>query len=184
MEKVTRTLGYILIEEEKERFQGAAMITDSRGIPLDFRYTDPVRPTRLERVLYGEALEIYLREEILLKNLLKAVEIRPHLWLCRDRDLLQPLADQGVHPVVMIEQTGYAPLENVGQTQPQGEGTSFLLQADPVSAPLRVTTPEGGPGVDDLVPILLEVARSMELVEPFVRMRRALEIVGEDRRGD
>lgn len=184
MEKGAKVLGYVLIDEEKGVFQGAVMVTDPRGIPLDFRYTDPVRPTRLERVLYGEALEIYLREEILLKNLLKVLEIRPHLWLCRDRALLQPLAEQGALPVLLVEPTSHAPLENVGEIQPQGESGSILLQADPVSAPLRLTVPVGGQAADLLVPILLEAARSMELVEPFVRMRKALEIVGEEGRGD
>lgn len=182
MEKSAKVLGYVLINEEKGLFQGAVMATDPRGIPLDFRYTDPVRPTRLERVLYGEALEIYLREEILLRNLLKVLEIRPHLWLCRDRALLQPLADQGALPVLLVEVTSHPPLENVGATEVQGGGASILLQADSVSAPLRFTAPSGSQSFEALVPLLLDTARSMELVEPFSRMRKALEIVGEDGR--
>lgn len=180
MDKGNRAFGYVIVEEDKGVFQGAVMVTDFRGIPLDFRYTDPVRPTRLERVLYGEALELYLREEILLKNLLKAVEIRPQIWFCRSRDLLAPLTEQGARPVLSIEMTGHGPLEKVGEIQSQGEGGSLLLQADPVSAPLRLTPPEEDRDVEGLLPLLLEAAKTMELVEPFTRMRKALEIVGDE----
>ena len=74
-------LGYIVIDGEEGRFRGASLVVDLRGIPVDFRYTDPIRPTKLERILYGSALDVYLREELILQSLLGAVETKPQVWI-------------------------------------------------------------------------------------------------------
>ena len=39
---------------------GGLLLTDESGIPLDFRYVEPITPTKLQAVLYGKALESHL----------------------------------------------------------------------------------------------------------------------------
>lgn len=43
---------------------GAAMVTDERGYPREFRLSASVRPSRMQRALHGEALRAYLVEMI------------------------------------------------------------------------------------------------------------------------
>ena len=81
---------------------------------MDFRYTEPVRPTRLERILYGQALDIYLREEVILQSLLSAVEVKPQLWMTVDSELIKPVQQLTRLAVLFIEQTSHAPLEQIG----------------------------------------------------------------------
>ncbi|MBQ9581383.1 MAG: hypothetical protein IJR21_03350, partial [Synergistaceae bacterium] len=76
------SLGYMTIDGADGEIRGASLVVDFRGVPMDFRYTDPIRPTKLERILYGNALDVYLREELILQSLLNAVEARPSLWIC------------------------------------------------------------------------------------------------------
>ena len=102
MDSLKQLLGYLTIDSQENYFRGAALVTDSRGIPTDFRYTEPVRPTKLERVLYGSALDIYLREDIILDNLLGAVEAKPSLWLLTDEDLIAPVQKISKLPAVAI----------------------------------------------------------------------------------
>ena len=56
----TKNLGYVLVDGSEGVFRGAVLVTDFRGIPADFRYTDPLRPSRIEKILYGSALDVYL----------------------------------------------------------------------------------------------------------------------------
>ena len=39
---------------------GAAMVTNERGVPLEFRVSEPVRPSPLRRAIYGESLWPYV----------------------------------------------------------------------------------------------------------------------------
>ena len=57
------TLGYVLSPAVAEDvFMGGAMVTDASGLPLEFRYTEPVRATKLQRILYGDVLrKVYSR---------------------------------------------------------------------------------------------------------------------------
>ena len=176
------SLGYVSVEGGEGQIRGASLVVDSRGIPLDFRYTDPIRPTKLERVLYGNALNTYLREELVLQSLLGAVEIKPQLWLCNETDLLVPLKTAGKSKSVYLSASTHAPLEAVGHIEPTSEPDVVLLQADSVSAPLRTAFPAGTrqEEAQQIVSILVEAAKTMELMEPFVRINKALASVGED----
>ncbi|MBQ7264229.1 MAG: hypothetical protein IJR14_11000 [Synergistaceae bacterium] len=177
-------LGYAIVDGEGEgaQFRGASLVVDLRGIPMDFRYTDPIRPSRLERILYGNALDVYLREELILQSLLGAVETKPQLWICSELDLLVPLRAAGKVKAVCLAQTSHAPLEAPGHTEPMGDGPDILLQADAVSAPLRATFPPSSrpEDVQATVALLVEAAKTMELLEPFGRIQKALLSLGEE----
>jgi hypothetical protein len=180
MDNIKQLLGYITIDSLENYFRGAALVTDSRGIPTDFRYTEPVRPTKLERVLYGSALDIYLREDIILDNLLNAVEAKPSLWLLTDEALITAVQKISKLPAVAIAVSARSPLDQSGQCEPTGESGVFMLQADNISAPLRlVVSPENIPKISQLAQILTSSAEGMELMEPFTRVSRALETVSE-----
>jgi len=62
---------------------------------------------------------------------------------------------------------------------PQPEAGAYLVQVDPISAPLKLIVPvgTGEDAVKSAASILIEAAASMELLEPFARIKRALEAV-------
>lgn len=51
-------IGFLsLIETEaKDGYLGALLVTDARGIPQEFRCTHPVKPTTVQKSLYGDTL--------------------------------------------------------------------------------------------------------------------------------
>ncbi len=169
-------LGYIYIEGSENSVRGSSLVVDVRGIPLDFRYTDPVRPTRLEKILYGNALDTYLREELILQSLLDSVEVNPALWICNDMDILNPLKNFGRVKAVLIAQSNHQPLEAIGHVESTAEDNVFLLQADGVSAPLRLIFPDNtrSDEIQQAAALLVEAARTMDLPEPFTRIQKAL----------
>ena len=67
--------GFLVVRaDDGGTYVGGLMVTDASGLPVDFRYTDPVTPTRLQRALYGAVLDRYLRSEVVLRTLLDALE--------------------------------------------------------------------------------------------------------------
>lgn len=180
MDKGKQLLGYLTIDARDNYFRGAALVTDFRGIPSDFRYTDPVKPTRLERILYGGALDIYLREEVILENLLNAVETRPSIWLVDDEDLIRPVQKLAKLPVVAVEASQRSPLDQSGQFEPTAEHGVFIFQADNISAPLRlIVSEENISKMSQFAQLLAGAAEEMELTEPFARIAKAFEAVAE-----
>ena len=43
-------LAYFMAVKEGASYLGGLLVTDTSGIPLDFRYTEPITPTRLQSI--------------------------------------------------------------------------------------------------------------------------------------
>ncbi len=82
-------IGYISVEVENEKHTGGIIIVDERGIPVEFKYTEPVQPTQLQKIIYGRSLEEYLHVEIIAKSLLSKVENKPGIFLTDDVKLIE-----------------------------------------------------------------------------------------------
>jgi hypothetical protein len=176
-------LGYVLVDGSEGVFRGAALVADFRGIPADFRYTDPIKPSRIEKILYGGALDVYLREELILENIVNAVEVQPVMWICRDADLLESLARIAKARAVLLAPTSRSPLDAAGDLERQNDPGSYLVQADSVSAPLRMSLPLTRTKEEEAraaSAILVEAAATMDLLEPFSRIVKALSALGEE----
>ena len=182
MASSNNSLGYVVVEGAEGQFRGASLVVDLRGIPMDFRYTDPIRPSRLERILYGSALDVYLREELILQSLIGAVEANPPLWICCEADLTVPLKTVGKGKALCLSASTHAPLEAAGSVEPTGEPEVVLVQADSVSAPLRAAFPPGTrpEEIRQVAEMLVDAARTMELLEPFGRIQKALVSLSEE----
>lgn len=50
-------------------FLGALLVTDSRTRPIHFGYVAPVRPTTMQRVLYGRTLDCHVKIDVIAKKL-------------------------------------------------------------------------------------------------------------------
>jgi hypothetical protein len=55
-------LGFLTLQEtlNKDGYIGAILITDTGGVPQEFRCTHPVKPTVIQKPLYGDTLEPYI----------------------------------------------------------------------------------------------------------------------------
>jgi len=166
--------GYLVVRVEPDgTYLGGLMVTDEHGLPLDFRYTDPVTPTRLQRVLYGGVLDRYLRSEVVLKTLLAALGERPTLLLVDDERLLdEPTGDC---PVALVAPSRAGVIGPPGATRDEAPG-AFLLQVADGAHPLRVALadPDGAARVSDA---LVRLGEGMDLLEPAERVRGALDLI-------
>ena len=75
--------------ENDEAFRGAFLITDDNTTPLEFRCTSPVRPTALQKTLYGGILDQYILVNLIGLPLVRSATIKPDLILVRDASFLE-----------------------------------------------------------------------------------------------
>ncbi len=173
------SVGYVLsLAVAEQVFMGAAMVTDASGLPQEFRYTEPVRATKLQRVLYGDVLEKYIHGDVIVANLIGRLEQKPDLFLLSDSALL-PLLQAAGKKAATVVPTRVAPLKEAGAEQDVGEG-EFLLQLSDSGSPVRVKTGPEAARRGELTRALAELSRTMDVLEPLTRVETAIRMLWED----
>ena len=173
------SFGYLLsLAVADQVFMGGAMVTDAYGLPLEFRYTEPVRATKLQRVLYGEVLERYIHADVIIANLVDRLEQKPALYVFSDPAYLAAVQGRGKMSVCLTE-TRQPPLKEIGAQQDSAEG-EFLLQAADSGSPLRVRMTGDAAQRTETSRLLVEAARTMELLEPLRRVEAAVRLLWEE----
>ena len=183
-------LGYLLVTTPVPNvYIGGIMVTDSRGLPIEFRYTEPIQPTRIQQILYGQVLSAYIKREVILETLLKSVESKFKCLLVEDENLINYPAKG--FTVIRVTETKSPPLGEVGASEAV-TNTEILLQTSEEGSPLRLSlpdprqqlgsaeeTPATTPGQPPYMP-LLEASKTMDVQEPIKRIAKALEIICQE----
>jgi hypothetical protein len=161
------------LPDNQEVYCGAVLTVDAQGLPLDFQYTDNVIPNKVQRMLYGKALDRHVRTEVLFKNLIDKLNPKPQLLLVDDELLLG--ASLGAVSFGLLLETRLSPLNAVGTLQPVTPA-ECLLQVSEMGSPMRLKMPFGeADRFDKAAAILTEATRAgLDPVEPFIRIREAL----------
>jgi hypothetical protein len=198
-------LGYLMITSPIPNvYIGGAMITDGRGLPVEFRYTDPIQPTKIQQILYGQVLSRYIKREVILETLLKNIESKFKYLLVEDEHLLS-YPSKGF-TMIRVSETKSAPLGGVGKLQ-EISPTEILLQASKDGSPLRIHLEESTPSPPSAAPstpndpsssattatpsgasaspsgsfdALIAAGHHMDVYEPMKRIEKALEIICQE----
>lgn len=170
-------IGYLNIIKEEESYIGGIMIADERGIPIEFKYTEPIIPTKLQKVLYGEVLEKYLREEIIVANLASKIENPPELYVI-DEPRNFCLRHNVKEKVVMIKNTQLKPVKDIENNYKFIKDTEAIIQLDEDTPPLRLIINEDMvKDKDEIAKKIVEAAKGMGITEPLIRIEEALKLV-------
>jgi hypothetical protein len=101
-------LGFLTaIEVPNSGYVGGMLVTNRFGRPLEFQCTAPVRPNRTQEILYGPTLRPFLLGELIGKTLVQRVDVKPHLVLTEQTDLLE-LRNHISIPVALISEDSIA----------------------------------------------------------------------------
>ena len=192
--KTDLKLGYLLVTTPVPNvYIGGIMVTDARGLPIEFRYTEPIQPTRIQQILYGQVLSAYIKREVILETLLKSVESKFKCLLVEDEHLVNYPAKG--FTIIRVTETKSPPLGAVGATEAI-TATEILLQTSQEGSPLRLSLsdPKQQPqqtlpmGLEDPVSSggqppylsLLDASKTMDVQEPIKRIAKALEIICQE----
>ncbi|MCA9789183.1 MAG: hypothetical protein KC476_04950 [Cyanobacteria bacterium HKST-UBA06] len=190
-----RRIGYFMVlNVTPSMFIGGLMVVDGRGLPVEFRYTEPVEPSRIQQILYGAALSKYLKRDVILKTLISSIESRLDLLIVGEEHLLADDLSQAAQcPVVRLTATSNKPLLHVGDVDKISQ-YEFLMQLTAQSNPVRLqmkgddrlpdatgvrSLPDKEGGIDafkdsDVARFLFDVGQSLEVTEPVERVEKAL----------
>lgn len=141
---------------------GGYLVLTAVGRPLEFHCTAPLRPTRTQQILYGPTLRPFFYGEQIAPALLARSQRTP-LVICTDQMPVLEARPLAPAPLVLVLEETHA------STHPP-TGEVFSL------AQCRVVTAAGfaadAQAIRDAWPA---EAEQLDLLEPFIRIREALE---------
>lgn len=165
----------LLYDQEAKNLLGAMLVLDELGKPQEFRVTFPVKPTMIQRQLYGDALVPHVGIELCGKPLYDTLKSGPQL-LVTSEALLLGLADEINIPVVYLERAGESLVVNMpaGTAQPAKQKlTSHSGRFNPVAVSYPSSYAEDERAV--ATEMVSDFFAGIDLLEPFNRINVALE---------
>lgn len=157
-------IGYLSVQIVENKHLGGILIINEYGIPVEFKYSEPVLPTKLQQIIYGNSLEYYLHVEIIAKGIIQKLENKPDVILVQDPALL---FDKNIVLINILPQI----------VPEKRENKEVIANINNTS--LRITFSEGSKIEDNIVNIILDYASKIDIIEPFERVNKALEFVCE-----
>jgi hypothetical protein len=180
-EKSNQLLGFLSLYETSSHdgYLGAILVTDLQGIPHDFRCTQPVKPTTIQKPLYGNTLESYIGVNLCGLPLLESIQNKPSLVII-NKEFLLAVRTGSSGPAVFIRRVGEA-LEI--KTSGSSEGESKRERIDCPTGrfqPVMITPHyEYSDDLNSAREILEGVFTYLDPIEPFERMAKAIEVLSK-----
>ena len=172
------------VTSDKSGVLGAILTTDDLGKPEEFRVTFPVKPTAIQKQLYGEALFSHVGVELCGIPLYKALQGKPELLIVSDRRFL---------PISKSVDCRVANLEPAGETFEieHSSGNGHTEHSETLSSdggrfkPVQFTWPPeyGEDEIRNTKVMLAKYFQMIDLLEPFDRISGAVNaLVEQDER--
>ncbi len=175
-----KQVGYFCHLKINERHMGAILVTNQIGIPLEFKYTEPVVATKLQKILYGSVLEKYLHETVIRDRLGREVHTSPDYFITSydEKDFLGSVANRNM----MAVQKYSLPPEEFSGTFHRVRECEALVELEEERIFLRLVFSTHDETIQrNMVTWLQEIARTMDVLEPLDRITRALtSLCGEE----
>ncbi|MDM7320640.1 MAG: hypothetical protein P3W91_002795 [Fervidobacterium sp.] len=157
-------IGYLSVMNIDGKHLGGVLVINDLGIPVEFKYSEPVTPTKLQEIIYGNSLEYYLHAEIIAKGLVQRLENKPEVILVQDPTLL---FDKNTVMVTLLPQP----------VSEKKESNEAVVNFNNKS--IRITFPENAKVDDNVVQKILDYASKIDIMEPVDRVEKALKYVCE-----
>lgn len=173
--KVSDTIGFyaLLPTQDGKGHLGALLVTDDLGKPTEFRVTYPVKPTLLQKQLYGDSMVPHIGIELCGKPLYQALKIKPLLVLVSNTRFL-PLSSSVTSLIAHVERLGET-LKIGGNSDNPSRIPAKLQSTSGRFQPLAVTYPMdyNDQRQDEVVAQLNRFFIGIDLLEPFARIDSA-----------
>lgn len=145
-------------QDAARSFLGALLVADYRGRPLEFSYVSPVRPTRLQTLLYGKALHEHVVIDVIARKLMESNGRQLDVIFVNSRELL---------PVRRIVSAPVALLARATEQEASAPRLSTLTY----------DTGDQKGDAEIVGEILGHIEPFIDLIEPFDRIQEALKEV-------
>jgi len=174
-------LGFLALHTtlNEDGYLGAILVTDNQGIPQEFRCSLPVKPTTIQRPLYGERLGPYIGVKLCGIPLIESIQIKPSLIVV-NKDFLVEVRVACHYPLVFLSRAG----EAIDINSSDSEDTKVRKERIDCSSgrfqPIIVSPhPNFHDDISEAREILEDIFNYLDPLEPFERIRSAIEIIGK-----
>lgn len=165
-------VGYFCHLKIEEKHLGGILVTNQIGVPLEFKYTEPVVATRLHKILYGTVLEKYIHETVIRDRLARELRVEPDYFIVPydEREFLASIMGK---EMMAVQRFNAASGEVSGPfTRIREREAVVELEEGPI---LRLAFSTA----DDerqhaMATWLQEIGRTMDILEPLERIVTAL----------
>jgi hypothetical protein len=169
-------IGFDMMGTVNPRYLAGLLITDDHGLPLDFRYTEPVSPNRVQQVLYGQGMTHYMKTQVLWPALLQECgDYDFNFIFTQDVTLLQSQV-QTVGLVGLRETSMDTLTEDTHQVI---SPTECLLQVVKTGPPIKISW-QSHLDQGTVIKTLKVLGQQMLVLEPFDRVQAALKLLGQE----
>jgi len=172
-----RTIGYFCHYGAGRKHIGGILVTNQIGVPLEFKYTEPVATTKLHQILYGASLERYLHESVIRDRLGQEIKSEPDYFITGydEREFLGPIAGKQAMAVQAVQPEFR---ESGGPFTRLRESEALVDLEEGPSLRLAFSTPDDAVQ-RNMVMWLHELSRTMDVLEPIERIVKALKMLCE-----
>lgn len=136
-------------------FLGAILVTDYRARPQHYAYVQPVKPTKMQRILYGATLDEHIKVDVIAKKLWEGLPTKPDVLFVDAADLIATRRVSGI-PTALLSKIPESELN-------PSSLTTFQFDVGPFKSDQSVVGQ-----------ILAALEPTCNLIEPFSRIRQAL----------
>ena len=160
-----------LVELAKDVFYGGVLVTDSQSKPIEFRCTSPIKPNPVQKTLYGETLRKHMCVELTAQPIKDALQEQLNVIFIYQTEFweFRRLID---FPLLLVKKQG----EDIVSSPDSQNAESKVISPDPNFDfdPITVTCHPDYPDDMSILPI---IGNHIDLIEPFTRIRSAVELV-------
>lgn len=177
-----RQIGYFYHLRIGPKHLGGILVTNQIGVPLEFKYTDPVTAGELHKILYGSVLDRYIHETVIRDRLAREVRTEPEYFLTayEDREFVSSVAGK---EMMAIQRFKAAAGEISGPFTRIREREAIIELEDGQVLRLTFSTADDAQQ-HAMVTWLQEISRTMDILEPLERVTIALRsLCGDEKRG-
>ncbi|TDT68573.1 hypothetical protein EV215_1640 [Hypnocyclicus thermotrophus] len=162
-------IGYFKFINNRDSYISGLLIVDNRGIPIEFKYTNEIIPSKKQKLLYGTTLKSYLKEELMFKNLVTSLENIVDIVIV---DSIEDISLNKYidNKVVVIRKTQERQLKDLKEFQFVAKD-ELLYQYEEKENPIRVIFKEEFS--EEIIDILNEI-KIEDILEPINRIEEVL----------
>lgn len=162
-------------DDEFKTMVGALLVLDELGKPEEFRVTYPVKPTMIQRQLYGDSLLPHVGIELCGKPLFDTLKKPPQLLVLSHTRFLA-LGDLIRTPVVYLERAGESIVVSASNTG-DGQNRQKMQSQSGRYDPINVTYPQSyeREQIARTASLVADFFNGIDLLEPFSRINVAIQ---------
>lgn len=171
----TIKLGFLSLYslDNDSTYRGGILITDESTKPLEFRVTAPIKPTPLQKTLYGDILKEHIMVELIGVPLINALKTKPEIILVRN-SLFLGINEHLEYPAIRLFKDNEVSYSQDNRESEQLHSTSGKYE------PIFFETSRN---CEDKLPnirkTLMDIFSTKNLMEPFERVFTAVKEVHE-----